>query len=172
MESDTAERVTIEQEKSGQDTSQQNNNAEQKSAETWAHIVRGLYVLLFWFILRISEFVVAGVAILTFGFKMATGKPQPKVREFGDSLSTYVYQVVSFMTYKTDTKPFPFQEWPAPEQSAEPSTTREESEVEVVEVVEVVAEGDEGRRGKSEESSVETVQPPPGKDPGETRPSA
>ncbi len=171
MESETAERVTIDQEKSGQDNPQQ-KDAEQKSAETWAQIVRGLYVLLFWFILRISELVVAGVAILTFGFKLATGKAQPKVREFGDSLSTYVYQVVSFMTYKSDTKPFPFQEWPKPEQTAASSTLHEEEDVEVVEVVEVVAEGEESVRGKSDEAVVEMVQPPPGKDPGENRPSA
>lgn len=171
MESETAEQVTIEQEKSGQNNNQK-NDAEKKSAETWAHVVRGLYVLLFWFILRISEFVVAGVAILTFGFKMATGKAQPKVQEFGDSLSTYVFQVVSFMTYKSETKPFPFQEWPAPAKTAASTATDDEGEVEVVEVVEVVAESSESRHGKEGESIVEPVQPPPGKGPGETRPSA
>ncbi len=171
MESETAEEVSVNQEKSGQNTQQQ--NAEKKSAETWAQIVRGLYVLLFWFILRIAEFVVAGVAILTFGFKLATGKPQPKVKEFGDSLSTYVYQVVSFMTYKSEDKPFPFQEWPKPEQPAESQAASSgEDEVEVVEVVEVVSEGDDTARGKSDESVVEVVQPPPGKGPGENRPSA
>jgi len=177
MESDKAEQVTIEQENPEQKAGEQ-KNAEQKSAQIWAQTVRGLYVLLFWFILRISEFVVAGVAIVTFGFKIATNKAQPKVLAFGDSLSTYIYQVVSFMTYKSETKPFPFQEWPKPE--IIPDSVEQEESVaevaevvaEVVEVVEVVAEEAEPPRSKSKKKDTEDIQPPPGKEPDQSQPTA
>jgi len=170
METDTAEQVTVEQDQSEKKASGK-GSPEQKSAQLWVHTVRGLYVLLFWVILRISEFVVAGVAILTFGFKLVTGKAQPKVLSFGDSLSTYIYQVVSFMTYKSETKPFPFQEWPISEIISD-AVEQEENVVEVAEIVEAVAEKVEAQQGKANENAAENVQPPPGKQPDPVQPTA
>lgn len=170
METDTAEQVTVEQDQSEKKVSGK-GSAEQKYAQLWAHTVRGLYVLLFWVILRISEFVVAGVAILTFGFKLATDKAQPKILSFGDSLSTYIYQVVSFMTYKSETKPFPFQEWPKSEIIPD-SAEQQGNVVEVVEIVEAVTEEVEPQQSKASEKAAENVQPPPGKQADPVQPTA
>ena len=34
------------------------------------------------------------------------------MKNFGASLARYVYQCLLFVTYNTDSKPFPFGEWP------------------------------------------------------------
>jgi hypothetical protein len=44
-----------------------------------------------------------------------TGKPNARLLDVGLSLAQYVYQVVEYLTFNTEVRPFPFDaEWPAP----------------------------------------------------------
>ena len=86
--------------------------AEEKSAQLWATWKRGFFMVLFWVILRITEFVVIGVGLAQFVLKLSTGSIHPKIQAFGDSLTTFAHQLFAFLTYNSDEKPFPFREWP------------------------------------------------------------
>lgn len=77
--------------------------------EVW---VRGLYMLLFAFIYSMVELVVFAVVVIQFVFKLFTGDTNERLLGFGGSLSRYVYQVLLFLTFNTEDKPFPFDEWP------------------------------------------------------------
>ena len=77
--------------------------------ESW---IRGLYMLLFAVIYWVAETVLAAVAILQFIFLLVARSPNERLQEFGDDLSVYFYQIVQFLTFNTEEKPFPFKVWP------------------------------------------------------------
>ena len=84
------------------------------AAETW---VRGLYILMFVFMLVVARFVTVAVVVIQFLFTVFTGQTNDNLRNFGASLARYVYGCLLFVTYNSDDKPFPFSEWPAAEDS-------------------------------------------------------
>ena len=79
--------------------------------QTW---VRGLFMLLFLLIYGVTEVLVSAVVVLQFFFVLFSGEQNVRLREFGSSLSAYVYQIMSYWTYNSEEKPFPFGEWPGP----------------------------------------------------------
>ncbi len=85
--------------------------------ESW---LRALYVLLFAAIYSVAEIVIVIVVVVQFGFVLLTGKCNEQLLGFGAGLSRYVYDLLRFVTFNSDTKPFPFSPWPA--QAAERAT--------------------------------------------------
>ena len=82
------------------------------AAETW---IRGLFILLFAFMLIIARIVTGAVVVIQFLFTVFTGKTNGNLKDFGASLARYVYNCLLFVTYNSDEKPFPFGEWPTAE---------------------------------------------------------
>ncbi len=80
-----------------------------KARETW---VRGLFMLLFGLVFWIAEFLMVMVAAFQFGFVLFTGRTNERLLDFGDDLSRLFYQLVRYLTFNTDEKPFPFSDWP------------------------------------------------------------
>jgi len=79
------------------------------AGETW---IRGLFILLFAFFLVIARIVTAAVVVIQFLFTVFTGKTNDNLRALGVSLSHYIYQCLLFLTYNSDVRPFPFEDWP------------------------------------------------------------
>jgi len=73
---------------------------------------RGLYMLLFAFLLGVAKFVVFTVVILQFLFVLFTGAPNAQLLVLGQSLSTYIYQIILFLTFNSEEHPYPFSDWP------------------------------------------------------------
>lgn len=48
-------------------------------------------------------------------FVLITGESNANLRSLGAALSTYIFQIVQFMSYVTDVKPFPFSDFPKAE---------------------------------------------------------
>ena len=64
----------------------------------------------------VSRLVVGAVVMLQFFFVLFTGKTNNHLLSFGQALSTYTYQVISYLTFNTEERPFPFDtEWPKAE---------------------------------------------------------
>jgi len=82
-----------------------------RQGDTWK---RGLYMLLFVIIYSIAEFVIAAVVLFQFLTVLFTGSTNAQVLAFGQSLSTYIYQIMRFMTFNSDVHPYPFGKWPEP----------------------------------------------------------
>ncbi len=78
-------------------------------SETW---IRGLYMLLFYVIFSIAELVLALVVFFQFILMLITGRTNDRLLEFGDDLSVFIYQILQFLTFNTEEKPFPFSPWP------------------------------------------------------------
>lgn len=77
--------------------------------ESW---VRGLYMLLFALIYWAAKMLIAIVVVFQFGITLFTGKPNNLLLEFGQKLSTFIYQMMLFFTYNSEQKPYPFSPWP------------------------------------------------------------
>jgi hypothetical protein len=46
--------------------------------------------------------------------RLIGGKPHADLTRFGASLGAYTRQVIEYLTFATETTPFPFGEWPRP----------------------------------------------------------
>lgn len=74
---------------------------------------RLLYLILFAIIFNLTELLVFIVLIVQFISKLATGKVNQRLSLLGRSLGVYTRQIVEFLTYYSDEKPYPFQSWPS-----------------------------------------------------------
>lgn len=77
------------------------------------HWVRFLYMILFAFFLYIASFLMVVIVIVQFAFALLSGAENAKLRVFGRELTTYINQMLLFLTYNSDYKPFPFADWPS-----------------------------------------------------------
>jgi hypothetical protein len=81
-----------------------------KSRSIW---MRLLFMLIVIFLYSISRIVVAAVVAMQFVWKLFTGETNDNLLELGRSLATYTEQVVLYLTFNTEDRPYPFDlEWP------------------------------------------------------------
>ena len=78
---------------------------------------RALYMLLFGVLYSVAEVVLVAVIVFQFIALLVFKSPNGRLLTFGQSLSTYIYQILSFLTFNSETHPYPFAPWPkgAPE---------------------------------------------------------
>ncbi len=75
--------------------------------------IRGLYMLLFAFIYSVADLVVVTLVVIQFLMRLLTGDTNDRLLAFARGLSRYIYQILLFLTFNTEEKPFPFAEWPS-----------------------------------------------------------
>lgn len=81
-----------------------------KSRSTW---LRLLFMIVLAFIYGLSRIVVGAVVVLQFLWVLFTGETNERMTVFGKSLATYTYQILLYLTYNSDERPFPFDlDWP------------------------------------------------------------
>lgn len=107
------------------------------AAETW---IRGLFILLFAFLLLVARVVTAAVVVMQFLFTVFTGRTNENLRFFGAGLAQFIFQTLRYVTYNSDDKPFPFSPWPEAEyESTEFNQADDEADVaESVDAVESI----------------------------------
>jgi hypothetical protein len=81
-----------------------------KSRSTWLRLV---FMIIMWLLFEVTRFVTAVAVILQFLHVLFTGEANPRLKQFGQSLATYTHEMVSYLTFNTEVRPFPFDaEWP------------------------------------------------------------
>ena len=89
-----------------------------KAKPTW---LRFIFMVVFYLIAGLASMVASAVVILGFFWVLFTGEANAHLKRFGAGLATYIADIVRYLTYNTETKPFPFEgEWPS-EKSEEPT---------------------------------------------------
>lgn len=78
--------------------------------DTW---IRLLYMVLFAVALYLLQFIVAAVAALQFLLTLLTGAENTRLCTLGRELGSYLKEIVEFVTYGTERRPFPFSAWPS-----------------------------------------------------------
>ena len=80
-----------------------------KQQSTW---MRGLYMLMFALFYSLAEFVLFAVVIFQFFLVLFTGDNNPRLQKLGQSIATYVYQIMQFITFNSNYHAYPFGAWP------------------------------------------------------------
>ena len=80
-----------------------------KSKSTWMRLV---FMLIFVALWTISRIVVGAVVVLQFLWVLFAGEPNPRLGRLGQDLATYTYQIVMYLTFNTQRRPFPYDDWP------------------------------------------------------------
>lgn len=83
-----------------------------KNFLSWPVWQRGLFMLLFALIYSVAEVVIAAVVIFQFIGMLILARTNEQLLRLGQSLSTYIYEILLFLTFKSETKPYPFDKWP------------------------------------------------------------
>ncbi len=80
---------------------------------------RGLYMLLCAIFYSIAEVVLFAVVIFQFIHKLFTGETNQRLLKLGQSLATYIYQIIQFLNFNSEHLPYPFSGWPRTEPKGE-----------------------------------------------------
>jgi hypothetical protein len=80
-----------------------------KKQSTW---MRGLYMLLFAVLYTLADFVLFIIVVFQFVLKLLTGDTNERLRKLGQSIATYIYQVLQFLNFNSEQHPYPFGAWP------------------------------------------------------------
>lgn len=76
-----------------------------KSKRTW---VRFLYMLVFLLVANLVAILGLAVVGLNFLIVLITGQPNERLKGAGGTIASYMAEIVRFLSYNSDTKPFPF----------------------------------------------------------------
>ena len=77
---------------------------------TWG---RGLFMLLFAFIHWAAKIVLVVTIVIQFGFVLFSGGKNIRLLQLSRELSSFLYQIFMFLTFNSETKPYPFHPWPS-----------------------------------------------------------
>jgi len=81
-----------------------------KARATWLRLFFMLVVILLYWVARL---VVGMVVLLQFFWVLFTGEANRSLEGLGQSLATYTYQIIRYLTFNTEERPFPFDaDWP------------------------------------------------------------
>ncbi|MGR6874634.1 DUF4389 domain-containing protein [Pseudomonas sp. HK3] len=87
-----------------------------KSESFW---LRSVFMVLFFVVYRIVDILVLLVAISQWFYVLLTGDANQGLSNFAKGLSLYVAQIIDYLSYNNEEKPYPFTDWPV-----EKTTTR------------------------------------------------
>ena len=128
------------------------------NANTW---IRFAYMLLFTVLLMAARLVITVVVVVQFILVLLTGSDNKNLRDLGQGLGKWVYQTLMFLTFNSEDKSFPFDEWPKVDSSEGYSANAVDEEESVVEGEYVKAEEDVADDDipsfTAEESNAESV---------------
>ncbi len=114
----------------------ENTKATLTNTDTWK---RGLFMVVFSIISGVAKLIVTLVAIFQFVTLLFKGQINNAVIPLGQNLSTYLYQITLFLTFKTDEMPFPFLPFP----DGTPVSKVDEDNEDVVATSEATTKNDE-----------------------------
>ena len=95
---------------SAEDSQTKSISGNVKSLPIW---LRAFFMLVVAFVWGVSRFVTGAVIVIQFFTVLFTGDPNDGLKKFGAQLATYSMQIISYLTFNSDKRPFPFDlDWP------------------------------------------------------------
>ncbi|PPC91737.1 MAG: lipase [Methylobacter sp.] len=85
-------------------------NENLKKLSTWKRI---FFMLIFAAIGGLVRMLIWAVILLQVASTLLTGQVNANILVFGRNLARYTFHILLFLTYNTDTLPFPFADWQA-----------------------------------------------------------
>jgi hypothetical protein len=88
-----------------------------KNVDVWT---RGLFILIYGVIFYFLFFLIWLLVIFQFLMKLITSELNGQLFDFSDSLNKYVSQILLYITFKSEERPFPFSAWPKGDETVKP----------------------------------------------------
>lgn len=76
-----------------------------KSRDTWIRLV---FMLIYWAVLSVTTVVATAIIVLGFLVVLVTGERNEQLKSAGNSVADYVREILRYLTFNEDRKPFPF----------------------------------------------------------------
>ena len=76
-----------------------------KSRSTW---LRLLFMVVFYVLATVTSAVLSVVVVLGFFWVLFTGEKNGQLQQAGQVIAGYLYEIVRYLTFNTEDKPFPF----------------------------------------------------------------
>jgi hypothetical protein len=80
-----------------------------KNVDVWT---RGLFIVVYGVVYYFLFFLILLVVIFQFVMKLLTTELNQQLLDFSDALTNYVSQILLYVTFKSEERPFPFSPWP------------------------------------------------------------
>jgi len=97
---------------------EQNQQQVKQNLQNTNQWIRILYMVLFWIVLYFSMVVTGVLIFIQVLFALITGEDNKNLRQFSAALTQYINQIILFLTYNDNRKPFPFAAWGEVEEHA------------------------------------------------------
>jgi uncharacterized protein DUF4389 len=86
-----------------------------KNIDVWT---RGLFIVVFAVIFYFLFILIWLIVIFQFLMKLITTNLNEQLLDFSDALNKYVSQILLYITFKSEERPFPFSPWPGSKEKA------------------------------------------------------
>jgi len=96
-----------------------------KNSSVWKRL---LFMLLFGVLYSVAEVVLVAVVLFQFLTVLFTGNKNDKLLEFGGEISAYIFQLLRYLTYNSELRPYPFSDWPSGQGGADEQMPAAEQE--------------------------------------------
>ena len=87
-----------------------------KSPSTWR---RGLFMVLFFVFYGFGEALLFLIVVFQFLHSLIAGDRNEALLEFSENLCAYLYEIMLYVSYNSEERPFPFAPWPSEEEYAQ-----------------------------------------------------
>ena len=74
--------------------------------------LRLVFMIVLGFAFNVVELIIFAVVVFQFLASLFTGKPNDHLIRFGRNAARYLQQIIAYLTFVTENKPFPFAPWP------------------------------------------------------------
>lgn len=92
--------------------------------QTW---LRGVFIVLFSVIYSTAGMVLTAIVVFQFVSTLVSGTRNTQLLAFARQLSAYLYQIMLYITFNRDERPWPFDAWPTAELIALSAGQRQKS---------------------------------------------
>ncbi len=80
-----------------------------KDKSVWQRL---LYMLLFVVAYSVVETILTAIVIIQILFRLFRGETNGRLLSFSAQAARYIYDVLQYLTFNSEEKPFPFSDWP------------------------------------------------------------
>lgn len=87
-----------------------------KNVDVW---IRGLFIIIFGVIFYFLYGIIWLLVVFQFFTKVITGNLNDNLSKFSGGLTSYAMQILNYITFQSEVRPFPFSPWPGDKSSAE-----------------------------------------------------
>jgi len=80
-----------------------------KNVDVW---IRGLFIVVFGVIFYFLLIIISLVVIFQFVMRILTGNLNQNIFTLSEGLCLYAFQILNYVTFRSEERPYPFSAWP------------------------------------------------------------